>query len=452
MMISCARCAILALLLVGSASAQDNGAAERYLSPAVQAPRTPPVLAISPRDGLLDEPRRITIGNLQPGELVRVTTRTERGGKRIWKSEVAYVAAADGTVDLDRDRPVSGDHGEASAAALLWSQKVVGDTSREVFPEDVLLPLNTDVRVETLHGAQAATLVQRLAAHGVVRKEVRERGLVGTLFLPPGHGPHPAVVVLNGSGGGINEPRAALYASRGYAALALGYFKAPGLSDYISNTPLEYFETALDWVRDTVAPRDGFVAVSGQSRGGELVLLLGSVFPQKVSAVIGYVPGAVVHGGQAAHDPAVGRNGPAWLLDGKPLPHIWENNRTATWAAREEGRRNAHSIITALQDRTAFERARIRVEDIQAPVLLISGSDDAAWPSTFYSQLVKLQLERANHAWPVEHLDYEGAGHSILLPWIPATYTNDGTPAANARANEESWRGVLKFLTAATAR
>ena len=75
---------------------------------------------------------------------------------------------------------------------------------------------------------------------------------MGTLFTPApradGLSP-PVVVVLNGSGGGINEPRAALYASHGYAALALAYFKAPGLSDYISNTPLEYFERGLDWLR-----------------------------------------------------------------------------------------------------------------------------------------------------------------------------------------------------------
>ncbi|MFX5595168.1 hypothetical protein ABTD92_21175, partial [Acinetobacter baumannii] len=83
-------------------------------------------------------------------------------------------------------------------------------------------------------------LVQRLAVAGVTRREVREEGLVGTLFLPATPGPHAAVMILNGSGGGINEPRAALFASRGVAAFALAYFKAPGLSDYISNTPLEY--------------------------------------------------------------------------------------------------------------------------------------------------------------------------------------------------------------------
>jgi dienelactone hydrolase len=94
----------------------------------------------------------------------------------------------------------------------------------------------------------ATLLIQRLMAPGVQRRDIRVDGCVGTLFLPAMPGPHPVVLVLNGSGGGINEPRGALYASRGYAALALGYFKTPGLSDYISNTPLEYFRRALDWV------------------------------------------------------------------------------------------------------------------------------------------------------------------------------------------------------------
>ena len=259
---------------------------------------------------------------------------TVRGADATWRSHAVFEADAQGTVDLGRDTPLPGGSYEGvSAMGLLWSQTPDTEGSRELFGRDVTRPLAT--RIEALREGAAeplqAVLTQSLCAPGVQRQEVREDGLVGTLFLPAGPGPHPAVVVLNGSGGGINEPRAALYASHGYAALALGYFKAPGLPDYISNTPLEYFKTGLDWVRRTQRPLHGFVAISGQSRGGELVLLLATLFPQDVSAVLAYVPGALVHGGQAAADPAVGRNGPAWLYRGQPLVHVWQNNRTATW-------------------------------------------------------------------------------------------------------------------------
>jgi fermentation-respiration switch protein FrsA (DUF1100 family) len=400
-------------------------------------------LSVTPEDGLLDEPRRIVVEGLAPSQSIVLSARTLRGDGIEWSSSATFIADAQGRVDLDRDAPASGSYQGVSGAGLLWSQRAESAGSA-VFPDDVLAPLVTHI---SLAGSeQSVTLTQRLAASGVTRREVREDGLVGTLFMPAGVGPHPAVVVLNGSGGGINEPRAALYASRGYAALALGYFKAPGLSPYISNTPLEYFVAGMDWLRREVKPAQDFVALSGQSRGGELVLLLGSLFPEAVSAVIGYVPSALVHGGQAAADPAVGRDGPAWLYQGKPLVHLWNDNRTGSWAARDAGLRNAVSINTALEDADAVQRAAIAVEKIRGPVLLLSGSDDAAWPSSLFSRMVEQRLQQHQHPWPVRHLDFADAGHSILLPNIPTTSSADGNPADNARANEQSWQAVKEFL------
>lgn len=84
-------------------------------------------------------------------------------------------------------------------------------------------------------------------APGVKRTHVHNhRGVIGTLFLPPGEfwsvpsgrnektvsserwlpagpGPFPAMLDLWGMGGGLVEYRAALLASRGYASLSLAY-------------------------------------------------------------------------------------------------------------------------------------------------------------------------------------------------------------------------------------
>src|SRR5690606_35035569 len=113
---------------------------------------------------------------------------------------------------------------------------------------------------------------------------------------------------------------------------ALDYFKAPGLSPFITETPLEYLEAGLNWVRRELQPKDGFVAVSGQSRGGELALLLGATFPDLVSAVIAFVPAAMVHGAQGAGDPARGGwQGATWTRGGVPLPHLWQDNSAVHW-------------------------------------------------------------------------------------------------------------------------
>ena len=427
-------------------------------------------LNITPQDALIDVPRQIVVSGLAPGEGVTIESCTVRGPGVAWRAAARFVADAAGTVDLCRDAPRSGSHAGVSPMGLLWSQVPAQPGSpREIFAADPVAPLTTEVTLQRDDGSTTrASFVQRLLAPGVSRRELREDGLVGTLFMPPprpdGRAP-PAVMVLNGSGGGINEPRAALYAAQGYAALALGYFKAPGLSDYISNTRLEYFETALHWLRRTLQPQRGFVALSGQSRGGELVLLLGSLFPDLVSAVIAYVPGAVVHSAQNACDPATGREGPAWLFRGQPLPHLWQDNRTASWAPWDDGpqpRRHANALLTALQDEQAVERARIRVEHIRGPVLLLSASDDGSWPSSLYSRMVVERLAAFGHPFAVEHRDFEGAGHSIVFPYVPTTQlayphpvslrlsTTGGEPAANAHADEASWAAVLHFLQQAS--
>lgn len=424
-------------------------------------------LSITPEDALIDVPRSITLQNLTPGEEVTLNSSTVRGQDVVWRASATFRAASDGTVNLQRDAPLSGTYSGVSAMGLVWSQapeQKLGQAgaSRDVFAADPAAALTTLVMVQR-HGQPSlqAHFVQRLRGVGVTRREVRDEGLVGTLFTPAGPGPHPTVMVLNGSGGGINEPRAALYASHGYAALALGYFKAPGLSDYISNTRLEIFETALHWLHRELKPLHGFVALSGQSRGGELVLLLGSLFPELVSAVIGYVPGAVVHCAQNACDPATGRDGPAWTLRGQPLTHLWDNNRTATWAPWDEGpepRRHTLALLTGLQDPEAVERARIRVEKIRGPVLVLSSSDDGSWPSSLYGRMVMERLAQFKHPHPAQQLDFEGAGHSIVFPFVPTTQliyahpvsgrlsTTGGAPAVNAEADAASWAEVLLFL------
>jgi len=417
-------------------------------------------ITVSPADDLIDVPRRILVTGAQPGEVVQVAGRTMRAGVA-WRSSARFVADASGHVDLTLAPATEGDYQGISAMGLLWSQAPEQPGKRELFHADVQQPLATVLEATAAAGTAKAELIQRLCGDGVTRREVREQGLVGTLFLPAGAGPHPAVMILNGSGGGINEPRAALYASHGYAAFALAYFKAPGLSDYISNTPLEYFEKGLDWLRATVKPLGDFVAVSGQSRGGELVLLLGATFPEKVSAVLAYVPSALVHSGQNACDPAIGREGPTWLRDGKPLTHQWENNRHASWAPFDDGappHRHVLAMLTALQDKDAVAKARIPVEHIDAPVLLLSATDDGSWPSSIYSKMVSDKLDEVAHPHAVEWHDYQEAGHAILFPYVPTTQisyahpvsgrisTGGGEPAANAHADKHSWQHAQEFL------
>ena len=90
--------------------------------------------------------------------------------------------------------------------------------------------------------------------------------------------------------------------------------------DHLIEIPLEYFEKALTWLRDHEAVAGNPIALSGVSRGGELVLLLGSTYPELIDAIIAWVPSAVMWAGIGPGNSAIGS--PSWSLNGESLPFM----------------------------------------------------------------------------------------------------------------------------------
>ncbi|AUL16008.1 acyl-CoA thioesterase/BAAT N-terminal domain-containing protein [Bordetella bronchiseptica] len=428
----------------------------------------PPRMSVAPERALIDVDREIRIDGFGPYACIDVTAEMRMCGVP-WRARATFLAGADGSLDLDRDSPVSGDYAEPGAMGLVWSMQCQ-DLPHAVFPPDRTDALTVHITASDGRHEARATLVQEFLAEGVRHQAVRAQAggmsLSGELYTPPGPGPHPAVIYMNGSSGGVNAPRAALFAARGYQCLALGIFNYEGRPQYLNDMPLEYLEQALRWVRDTQNPRNGFVAISGISRGGEMSLLAASHFPELVSAVVAYVPSPVMHGVVSAGAPGTGRDAQVWTLGGKPLPHLWQDNATADWEAAyasDPPYRQTHAFMSASRDARAFERARIPIERYRGPLMLISASDDGFWPSTAYSEIVVRQRQAAWPARPAEHYVCRGAGHHVHYPNLPATLISKphamsgllldagGTPPANAHGNAGSYRAMLDFLERAQA-
>jgi dienelactone hydrolase len=421
-------------------------------------------VSASPAHAMIDVPRRVVASGFTPGLPVEITARLVQNDGTAWESWASFIAAADGTVALGRDAPHAGDWAGVEPMGLVWSMRARGAAGPAAATpvED----LTVAIAARGADGTRAeGRFVQTLLAPGVTRREVRERGLVGTLFTPPGSGPHPAIIMLAGSGGGIMEARAALFAAHGYTALALGYFGVPGLPPRISGTRLEYFAEALDWLRETCAPRNGFVAVAGVSRGGELSLLLGATFPERVSAVVAYVPCPFTNGVLNAGHPGQDRHDPTWTLNGEYLPALAAANRTADWGVFDnatDAKRQTPAFMTCLGDPEAMARSMIRIERIRGPVMMVSGSDDQLWPSELFSDMAARHLEESQFRHEVLHARNADAGHTIGFPYTPTTVLRrphavsglfmvyGGTERGNARAQETHWPQVLAFLARAS--
>ncbi|ALM82372.1 acyl-CoA thioesterase/bile acid-CoA:amino acid N-acyltransferase family protein [Bordetella sp. N] len=427
-----------------------------------------PSIVVTPERALIDEAREIRLQGFAPYAFVTVAASMRMCGA-LWSSESVFLAGHDGCLDLGRDSPVAGSYAQPSAMGIVWSMQCQ-EMDRVVFPPDRTDDLVVDIRATSGGASASAVLIQEFVGPGVRHEsliiDIDGMTLAGELYTPPGPGPHPVVVYMNGSSGGVNAPRAALFAARGYQCLALAVFNYPGRPKYLNDMPLEYFEQALRWVRRELQPKDDFVAVSGISRGGEMSLLIAAHYPELVSAVVAYVPSPVTHGVVSAGAPGTGRDAQVWTKGGQPLPHLWQDNATADWEAAYATAppyRQTLAFLSASRDGAAFERARIPIERYPGPTMLVSASDDGFWPSTAYSEIVVRKRQAAG--LPVEHHVCAGAGHHVHYPTLPATLINKphamsgllldagGTAAANAAGNAESYRAVLTFLAqAASAR
>lgn len=381
----------------------------------------------------VDEPASFRAGGLQPGERATIRAELTDGDGVHWTSQADFVADAQGIIDTAKQPPAKGSYKDVSAAGLIWSMT---PSSHKIFryrpPREFGVQT---VEIHLLGGNRevaSARLEQAFIAEGVQKIDVHEGMLRGTLFLPGGSGPHPGVLVLGGSEGGMPSSRAAWLASRGFAALALAYFRHDDLPRELAGIPLEYFGTALNWMahRPEIAPDR--IGVMGMSRGAELALQVASMVPG-VRAVVAYSPADV-------RFPA--------CCGATPVPWAW------TW----HGQPLAWRPVRGFSPQEAM-RATIEVERIHGPVLLTSGEADRVWDSPAMADSIVRRLKRDRFAYEAVHLNYPHAGHSAGLPEIVPAWQGEvrhplsgqvmemgGTPEGDAKASLDAIPRVLDFL------
>lgn len=371
-----------------------------------------------------------------------------------WESVNTY-SPVKGVVYLGTHAPTKGSYTTVDPMGFVWSMtprkpdKSVLFASKQITPLTIHLDLEVDGEI-----IDTVSLIRRRVSPDVKRIEVRDEGLFGTLFVPGDASSAPGIIHLSGSEGGVSETRAASLASHGYVSFALAYFGFEYLPETLTNIPLEYFETAIQYLRQQEWVDPNKIGVIGSSRGGELSLLLGATYPD-IRCVVGYVPSIY-------RNP--GAEGPAWTLRGKPLPFLSASGDAQIMAdiqkkiSAGEAVRFTPWFESVVRDRDSIREAEIAVEKINGPIMLISGQDDQLWPSALFSDYVVQRLKAHNFKHDVVHVSYPDAGHFISIPFKPTTVTEaahpvmgikfqtGGTPAGNAHASSDSWSKLLLFL------
>ncbi|SIQ21346.1 hypothetical protein SAMN05880590_102610 [Rhizobium sp. RU35A] len=269
----------------------------------------------------------------------------------------------------------------------------------------------------------------------------RIRGTFVAALKPNGTG----VVVLGGSSGRVDVPRAHLFARTGVHALALQWFGGRNQAAGIYEIPLEVFTDAIDFLISKGCQRVIFI---GTSKGAEAALLA-STFDHRIRAVIAISPSSVVWGNIGAGiDGIAWPERSSWSFRGQPLSFV-----PAILDWQPEDREHLISYRSFFQqclaqNNHAVASARILIEKAPADMILIAGCDDALWPSEVFA--TELSAQRRNDSRLTLLLTDADAGHRILLPGEntprSALHAHGGNDEADARLGRKAWQAILQVL------
>ena len=275
---------------------------------------------------------------------------------------------------------------------------------------------------------------------GETGRRVTEDGLLGNYYAVTGKG--PGVLLLGGSIGGLSKPTneiAKALQAEGFSVLHLSYFRGPGQNRRLELIPLEYFDTALAWLRRQPEVDSSRIGIVGGSKGAEAALLVAVRHPE-LKAVIAALPSSVVWPG-IVWEGTTGPIGSSWAEHGKPLPHLphvpYDASKGGTMAA------NYANSLAALPQ---HPEAIIPVERIAAPILLVCGEQDEISPSCPMAGQIQARLRE--HRRPTATLlVYKNAGHRAFGP--PLAPDDPRVTNALNEVLADSWKNTLAFLKAA---
>jgi dienelactone hydrolase len=297
----------------------------------------------------------------------------------------------------------------------------------------------------------------------VERIEVREEGVIGTLFLPPGEDVRPAVLVLSGSEGGTFEPAASQYAAQGFVTFAIAYFGMEGLPEDLEEIPVETVERALGWLAAHPRVNAEKIGVWGASKGAELALLAAALYPT-IKAVV--AKSASAYAFESIGETMGKVHKSSWTYRDEPVPFVplgfnmrlgmsyfLSRFRKTPWPTRP-------MYAYAIKRASDLESARIKVENIKCPVLVTGGGQDGVWPSDEMARVIGKALASEGRKFDDVVLTYPDAGHQIASPYASTSINYltvgggfiellGGTPKGNAMASEDSFPKINEFLARA---
>ncbi|XP_076053239.1 acyl-coenzyme A thioesterase 1-like isoform X2 [Oratosquilla oratoria] len=411
-------------------------------------------LLITPQSCLQDEPVKIQVQGLSPGQVVTLHTSTKDVRGAEFMAHAHYRANTQGEVDVTTMESEGGRYTGNFPMGLIAGMAPAPHVYKytRFFKRDVENPnkieasvfdghlTDQDLYADTREDALASIVHERhYMAPGVQRIPVRYGRVRATLFLPPGDGPFPGVVDMFGTAGGLLEYRSAQLASRGFASLALAFFAFEDLPKTLEEFDIAYFEEAVDFLLKHEKIFDSGVGVLGTSKGGDLALSMASFIPQVKATV-------VINGCIAALN--IGFHTSDTFISSMPEQHV-DN-------VKVDDQGIVHCCATSPDPRLS-PNSVLPIEQSNSAFLFLVGVDDRDLKSELYAQLGVQILKEKNYGKHYDVCSYPGAGHLLEPPYsffCPVSFHHvvmlpikwGGTLKHHSLAQEKAWIKLQQFF------
>ena len=250
-------------------------------------------------------------------------------------------------------------------------------------------------------------IADKLLFSGVKPRAIDGSGFQANFFAKESIKNSPTVILVGG--GQWGDYWGQQFAQQGLVGLSLPYIGKEGLPELPEEIELTYFENVLTWLKAQTEVNPNKIVVMGASRNAELALVLASVFPKHIRGVVAYAPSAV-----SWSNTVLPYNSneikASWKYKGIDIPYLpmdkIKGNKTSK--IEMEG-----YWLDGLAKKDLLQKAMIKVEKINGPILLFSGRDDKVWPSSVMADLIEKRLAEHDFEHAFLNIKYDNAGHLI---------------------------------------
>ncbi|EFO94909.1 hypothetical protein CRE_08744 [Caenorhabditis remanei] len=398
------------------------------------------MLHVDKVDTLLAETVKISASKLTPFQGYKFHLRLNHEGKLL-RSYCVIKSDKDGTIDLSRDAPVRGTYHEVDSMGLFRTVELTDDVTLGTYVSNPMAtPFFYKLQLisESEEIIDEVNMKKRWTHPSVIQVDIVQDGMYGVVFKPPGPGPFPCIIDVQGVSGRLTKGHSSVLSAEGFMVCTFATFRYEDLPEKLQDVDIEVFSKHFRYVQSLPYCSDK-IALFGLSLGGTIVNYLASKHPE-LTAVVS------INGPESFYSPTG-----VFKENGKPM-HCEEIDESLPVAINGVHKQAPMFLETfsKLKPETSLKWNEI---SRNIAFRLVTSIDDWMLCGVTHSIRNRENLFKTGHNVEIELVP---GGHYIHVPYFPYHYLYayssemflgfGGDRNPHTKSQVKVWNNHLKFL------